>query len=130
MSNGEDAYFSSMSKLFNYICEYSCKLFSMMLTGNLKTQVHGVFGVLLEYYRNFSLGQCAGLRASVVVTRDIFRVSGFNVVITDNYFQVSISERRLPSSPFHTAKLCIVGLPVIVLCMLIFKPFLYMFNNV
>lgn len=25
--------------------------------------------------------------------------------------------------PFHTAKLCIVGLPVVVLCMLIFKPF-------
>lgn len=41
----------------------------------------------------------------------------------DNYF-LSLNIRPSPAfQPFHTAKLCIVGLPVVVLCMLIFKPF-------
>lgn len=77
-------------------------------------------GTPWDYYRDLSLGQRAGLRTSVVVTRDIFRVSAFNVTM-DNYLSLSI--RPSPAfRPFHTAKLCVVGL-VVVLCMLIFKPF-------
>lgn len=61
-----------------------------MLTGPLGTQTDSVMtGVQRGCYGGFfGLGRCAGLRTSVVVTRDIFRVSGFNVIIMDNYFQV------------------------------------------
>lgn len=100
------AYFSSASKLLNSICEYTCKWSSVTLTGPLRNTSGGYHG------------------GSVLLWLVIY--SGL-VDLMFNYYGCLFPSLTIRPSPafqsFHTAKLCIVGLPVVVLCMLIFKPF-------
>lgn len=45
-------------------------------------------GVHYRNHRDYLLDQCAELRTTVIVAPEMFRVSGFSVIIMGNYFRV------------------------------------------